>query len=151
MKTMDFPLADINKKETKKKVERKLKKLYFHFRTTRSMPSVTTSYSLAPNGPSNQFSSKVEKAAIANVEQEQKLIAQEEEIQEITECINLLSSIEREVIYKEYFEDEYVFNYEIYNSMGISETKYYEIKSSAFYTLAFMLKIQVYNGEGVNA
>ena len=35
-------------------------------------------------------------------------------------------------------------SYELYNEMGMSESKYYRIKSRAFYKLAFALRIEVY-------
>jgi ArpU family phage transcriptional regulator len=61
--------------------------------------------------------------------------------------VNRLSPRERELIIKRYLSNEEIYDYELYNEMGMSESKYYRIKSRAFYKLAFALKIEVYKKE----
>jgi len=39
------------------------------------------------------------------------------------------------------------YDYEVYNEMGISESKFYRIREKAFYKLAFALRIEVYKEE----
>jgi len=40
-----------------------------------------------------------------------------------------------------------MYDYELYNEMGMSESKYYRLKARTFYKLAFILRIEVYKGE----
>jgi ArpU family phage transcriptional regulator len=58
--------------------------------------------------------------------------------------VNRLRFKEREIIVKRYLEDEEMYDYELYNKLGMSESKYYRLKARAFYNLAFALKIEVY-------
>jgi hypothetical protein len=37
-----------------------------------------------------------------------------------------------------------MYDYELYNEMGMSESKYYWLKVRAFYKLEFILRIEVY-------
>jgi ArpU family phage transcriptional regulator len=41
----------------------------------------------------------------------------------------------------------WVFDYEIYNEIGMSERRYYRLKARIFYKLAFILKIEEYKSE----
>lgn len=57
---------------------------------------------------------------------------------------NRLTFQERELIIRRYFSKEDIFDYQTYTELGYSESKYYRIKSDAFYKLAFILRIAVY-------
>lgn len=50
-------------------------------------------------------------------------------------------------IIKRYMTLEEPYDYEVYNEMGISESKFYRIREKAFYKLAFALRIEVYKEE----
>ena len=66
----------------------------------------------------------------------------------IERAVNRLTKLERELIIKRYMTyDEESYDYEIYNEMGISESKFYRIREKAFYKLAFALRIEVYKEE----
>ncbi|MEK5530670.1 hypothetical protein MKX79_14990 [Viridibacillus sp. FSL R5-0468] len=43
-----------------------------------------------------------------------------------------------------YFGDEERFDYEVYDELAFSHRHYYRLKSSAFYKLAFAMKVVVY-------
>jgi ArpU family phage transcriptional regulator len=57
--------------------------------------------------------------------------------------VNRLSPRERELIIKRYLSNEEMYDYELYNEMGMSENKYYRLKARDFYKLAFALGIEV--------
>lgn len=48
------------------------------------------------------------------------------------------------------FYDEEIFDYMVYNKIGMSERTYRRNKSNAFYKLAFALRLEVYEQEGEN-
>ncbi|NMH72798.1 hypothetical protein HF078_06920 [Bacillus sp. RO2] len=47
---------------------------------------------------------------------------------------------------RRYLEEDEVFDYEIYNELGMSERRYYRFKGRIFYKLAFILRIELYKG-----
>lgn len=140
---VEFKMTDIDSKATRKKVARELQRLSLYWSAVRSVPSITPSYALIPGAPSG-FNSKVENAAVKNVDQERE---REEFVTRMMDCINRLNDTQRQIIIMEYIESEYRFNYEIWNKIGMSESQYYKVKIQAFYRLAFMLGIEVYKGD----
>lgn len=143
MKQMTFQLPEIDREETKKRVEAALEKYRFYLLTypEEQLPKVTGTYSLVPPANTNAFYSSTEKAAIDKVDFE---LEREEYIKWIIRGVNRLNQKEREIIIKRYLGEENVYDYEIYNDMGVSERKYYRIKSRAFYKLDFILRIEKY-------
>lgn len=143
MSSYKFNLPRINRKETREAVEGELSKLQHTLLTLSSshQPQVTSKLELVPVKSNGQFHSSTEQTAIKNLEEvEEKL----EFINYMTETINRLSELERKIIVKEYMNQEYKFNYEIYNELFISKAYYYRLKGRAFYNLALMLNIEVY-------
>ena len=108
------------------------------------LPKVTASYSLVPPAFSNQFHSSTEQAVINRVDQE---LAQKKHIEWVLRGVNRLNKMEREIIYKRYLEDEEIYDYELYNELGMSERRYYRLKARIFYKLAFILRVEVYKSE----
>jgi len=143
LNSFNFHLPRINRKATKEKVEKELSKMQYTLLTLSDsyQPKVTSQLQLVPVKPNGQYHSSTEEVAIKNLEEEKGKL---EFIKFITETINRLPDLERKVIVKEYMEDPYKFNYEIYNELGISKTYYYRLKGRAFYSLALMLKVEVY-------
>ena len=141
----EFMLPEIDRAATKRAVEAALEKYRVYLLTLRldEMPRVTQCYSLVP-APSNQFRSSTESIAIRNVDYERE---REEYIRRITSAVNRLSKWERAIIVRRYMSWEDVYDYEVYPELGMSERKYYRLKSRAFYKLAFALKIEVYREE----
>ncbi|NUK31026.1 ArpU family transcriptional regulator [Parageobacillus sp. VR-IP] len=140
---MDKPLDEIDRKATKKAVEAALEK-YRMFLFTLSLdqlPRVTQQYSLVPPSNTNKFHSSTEEMAIRNADYERE---RDEYVKRVTAAINRLSKWERAIIIRRYISEDDMYDYEIYNDLGMSERKYYRIKSRAFYKLAFALRIEVY-------
>ncbi len=137
-----FTLPEIDREQTKSLVEKALEKyrIYLLSVPEDKMPKMTATYSLVPPSFSNEFHSQTEQIAIGNIDYE---VAKEKHIEWVTRAINRLRYKERELIIKRYLEDE-VYDYELYNQMGMSERKYYRLKARAFYNLAFALKVEKY-------
>ncbi|WP_088033500.1 ArpU family phage packaging/lysis transcriptional regulator [Evansella clarkii] len=144
MNKINFRLPRINRKATRQAVEEELQQLQYALLTLpiTHQPKVTATLQLVPVKPSNQFHSSTEDAAIKNADAE---IEKMSFIEQMVEAINRLPEEERSVIVKEYMDNSYTYNYEIYNDLGISETKYYKLKGRAFLRLAIMLKVEVYD------
>lgn len=144
LKHINFKLPEINRKLTKEAVEERLSKLSLYWLTEppERIPKITSSYSLIPPSQTNQPNSSTEDAAIKNVD-----IAMERSkyIKQMMTVINRLAEVERTIIIKEYLDNNYRYNYEIFNELGISESQYYKLKGRAFYKIALMLRIEVYH------
>jgi ArpU family phage transcriptional regulator len=138
-----FMLPEIDREKTKAAVESALEKYRFFLLTVPEdkLPKVTASYSLVPPSFSNEFHSSTEQAAIDRIELD---LARNRHIEWVLRGVNRLSKLEREIIYKRYLEEDDVFDYEIYNEIGMSERRYYRLKARTFYKLAFILKKEVY-------
>ncbi|MBY6269489.1 ArpU family phage packaging/lysis transcriptional regulator [Parageobacillus thermoglucosidasius] len=145
-KQLEFVLPEIDRDATKKAVEAALEK-YRIFLLTHSLdklPKVTQQYSLVPPSNTNKFHSSTEEMAISNADYERE---RSEYIKRIAMAVNRLGYWERAILIRRYMTENDVYDYEIYNDFGMSERKYYRIKSRAFYKLAFALKIEVYKKE----
>jgi ArpU family phage transcriptional regulator len=143
-KQLTFMLPEIDRDKTKAAVESALEKYRFYLLTIPEdkLPKVTATYSLVPPSFSNEFHSSTEQAVLDRIELD---MARKKHIEWVLRGVNRLSKMEREVIYKRYMEDEEVFDYEIYNEIGMSERRYYRLKARTFYKLAFILKIEIYH------
>lgn len=145
-KQMSF-LRDVDGKKTKEAVETALEKYRMYMLTVPDefLPRVTQTYSLVPPTQTNAFYSSTESAAIRKVDFERE---RDEYTNRIVRAVNRLNKMERELIIKRYMTlEEELYDYEIYNIMRISESKYYRIREKAFYKLAFALRIEVYKEE----
>jgi ArpU family phage transcriptional regulator len=142
-KQLTFMLPEIDREKTKAAVESALERYRFFLLTVPEdkLPKVTATYSLVPPSLSNELHSTTEQAAIDRVELE---LVRNKHIDWVLRGVNRLSKIEREIIYKRYLEEDEVFDYEIYNEIGMSERRYYRLKARIFYKLAFILRIEVY-------
>lgn len=140
---LQFKLPEIDRELTKKAVESALEKYRFYLLTIpeEKLPRITASYSLVPPSNTNEFHSSTEDTVIDRVDGERERL---EYIELIRKAVNRLSSRERELIIKRYLEEEEVYDYEIYNELGMSERRYYRYKGRIFYKLAFILRIEIY-------
>lgn len=146
---LTFMLPEIDREKTKEAVEAALEKyriLLLSF-PEEKVPKITASYNLQPPAFTNEFHSSVEDAVINKVDMEKE---REKYIDWVRKGINKLHFKERELVIKRYLSDEEMYDYELYNQMGMSERKYYRLKSRAFYKLAFALKIEVYEEVVIN-
>lgn len=146
-KQLNFILPQIDRDKTKEAVEAALEKyrMFLLSIPEEKVPKITASYTLQPPAFTNEFYSPIEDAAIENVDLERE---REQYIDWIRKAINKLNFKERELIVKRYLEDEEIYDYEVYNLMGLSERKFYRMKARVFYKLAFALKIEVYEQGG---
>jgi ArpU family phage transcriptional regulator len=136
-------LRDTDGEKTKEALEATLEKYRMYMLTVPDelMPKITATYSIVPPSNTNAFHSTTESIAIERVDFEQERDAY---IDRIRKAVNRLNVKERELIAKRYMTQEDVYDYEIYNDMGFSESKYYRVREQAFYKLAFILRIEVY-------
>lgn len=139
-------LPEIDREATKKNVEKALDQyqIMLLMNSEDLEPKITASFTLAPPSQTNEFNSTTEDVAIKKTDME---IKQHNYINRIRRAVNRLSYEERTIIINRYLKDDDVFDYQVYNELGYSESKYYKIKSDAFYKLAFILKVAVYKEE----
>lgn len=141
-KQMSF-LRDVDGQKTKEAVEAALEKYRMYMLTVPDeyLPRVTQTYSLVPPSQTNAFHSSTESAAIRKVDFERE---RDEYMERIRRAVNRLTKLQRELIIKRYMSIEEPRDYDVYNDMCISESKYYRERERAFYKLAFALRIEVY-------
>jgi ArpU family phage transcriptional regulator len=139
---LSFKLPEIDREATKKAVEAALEKyqIYKLMEPLEYDTKITQDFSIIPTN-TNEFQSKTESLVVKKVDQEKY---RNEYIKRINLAVSRLSKDERQVIRSRYLEGEDRFDYEVYNQLGFSETKYYRVKARAFYKLAFILRLEVY-------
>jgi ArpU family phage transcriptional regulator len=146
---MIFKLPEFDRKETQKNVENALElyRLYLLTIPEEKLPKVTASYSLVPPSNNNGFHSSTEDIAIDRADEDR---AREEYVERFRKAVNKLSPREREAVILRYLGDEELFDYEVYNQLGMSESYYHQkFKPRIFYKLALALKIEVYKKKEV--
>ncbi|UOE96060.1 ArpU family phage packaging/lysis transcriptional regulator [Alkalihalobacillus sp. LMS39] len=138
-----FKLPEINTKETKEKVEEILEeyRIALLSEPVENYPKITQTFSLLPPSTNNKYNSSTEEVAVKRVDLE---IARKKLIKEVQQATNRLPFRERSIIVLRYMQQDQMFDYEVYNELGLSERSYYRLKARAFYNLAFVLKIEVY-------
>lgn len=139
----EFQLAPIDRKATKEKVEEKLEeyRILLLSEEIEYMPKITQNFSIVPSAPSNQFHSSTEDAAIKITGHEKY---RRDFLHWMQRAVNRLPYKERAIIIKRYMSGDHVFDYEVYSELHMAERTYHRYKSSAFYNLAFALRIAVY-------
>ena len=136
-------LRDVDGEKTKEAIEAALEKYRMYMLTVPDeyLPKITQTYSLVPPSQTNAFHSSTESAAIKKVDFERE---RDEYIEKICRAVNRLTKLQRELIVKRYMSIEEPRDYDVYNEMCISESKYYRERERAFYKLAFALGVEVY-------
>ncbi|UAL49740.1 ArpU family transcriptional regulator (plasmid) [Sutcliffiella horikoshii] len=86
-------------------------------------PKITASYSLVPPSNNNDFYSSTEEIAITRVDQYRE---RENYINEFQKALNKLAESERKGIILRYLGEEELYDYEVYNQLGMSETFYHQ-------------------------
>lgn len=143
-KQLTFKLPEIDRKETQKNVEEAIEtyRMYLLSVPEEKLPKVTATYSLVPPSNTNAFHSSTEDAAIERADYERE---REAYIERFRKAVNRLTLREREAVIRKYFGEEELFDYEIYNALGMSETYYHQkFKPRIFYKLALALRIEIY-------
>lgn len=144
---MSFNLPEINRKETRDKVEAALEKykIMLLMDPQDHEPKITASFNIAAAAPTNEFHSTTESIAVKRMDDERR---RKQYINRIKNAVNRLNYNERSIIVKRYLDEDDIYDYEVYNELGFSERKYYRIKARAFYKLAFILRMEVYKEDG---
>ncbi|MBC6976181.1 ArpU family transcriptional regulator [Bacillus sp. Xin] len=142
-------LPKIERKATQARLEKILEdvRIYRQFGMIRNEMKITASCEVRYHGPTNMVGKPAEDVALANLE----LSKREERLKrlsfQIDKALSRFSKNQRNIIVKRYLEDEEVFDYMVYNEIGMSERTYRRNKSNAFYKLAFALRLEVYEIE----
>ncbi|MGM5473083.1 ArpU family phage packaging/lysis transcriptional regulator [Bacillus pumilus] len=105
------------------------------------LPKITAGFSIVPPAATNAFHSSTESMAIKRIEWEQKRNAYLERVQK---AVNRLPYNERQIIIKRYTQQEPVFDYQVYNEIGMSERSYTRLKGKTFLDLAYAPNEVVY-------
>lgn len=136
-------LRDVDGVQTKEKVLEYFSDYRMHILSVPDdlMPKVTQTFSLTPSSDTNTFHSSTESIAIKRIDEERE---RNDFINRTIRAVNRLSARERELITKTYMTYEDVYDYDVYNEMGVSETTFYRIRERAFYKLAHNLNLAVY-------
>lgn len=136
-------LPKIDRKETQKRVEEALEtaRIYNQIGFVRWDMTSTPSYEPRLHGYTNKTSAPAEECAVWNVDTEERLRVLTEGVER---AVSRLNKKQREIITKRYLVDETTTDYGIWPELGLSERQYYREKATAFYKLAFMLQLAVY-------
>ncbi|WP_459499886.1 ArpU family phage packaging/lysis transcriptional regulator [Bacillus sp. C1] len=139
-------LPEIDRKATQSRIEDVLEnvRIYRQFGMIRNEMKVTASCEVRYHGPTNVVGNPAEDVALANVELGEREVKLQRLSLQIDKALNRFSKNQRDIIVKRYLEDEEVFDYMVYNEIGMSERTYRRNKANAFYKLAFALRLEVY-------
>ncbi|MES5894436.1 MULTISPECIES: ArpU family phage packaging/lysis transcriptional regulator [Bacillus cereus group] len=139
-------LPKIDRKATQVRLEEILEnvRIYRQFGMIRNEMKVTTSCEVRYHGPINILGNPAEDVALANVAMSERELKLQRLSFQIDKALSRFSKNQRDIIVKRYLEDEEVFDYMVYNDIGMSERTYRRNKSNAFYKLAFALRLEVY-------
>ncbi|EOP36203.1 ArpU family phage packaging/lysis transcriptional regulator [Bacillus cereus] len=139
----------IDRKATQVRLEEILEnvRIYRQFGMIRNEMKVTTSSEVRYHGPTNIVGKPAEDIALANVAMSEREVKLQRLSFQIDKALSRFSKNQRDIIVKRYLEDEEVFDYMVYNEIGMSERTYRRNKSNAFYKLAFALRLEVYEAE----
>lgn len=146
-KQMSFKLPKIDREATKEAVVSAFEKyrMYLLDEPEEKLPKVTATFSLTPPSNTNENHSSTEDAAVSNVDSERE---RRQYLKRVQRSVNRLKYSERAILIQRYMTFEDAYDYEIFNDLGMSERTYYRIKGKAFYKIAFMLKLEVFQEEG---
>ncbi|HDR8188355.1 ArpU family phage packaging/lysis transcriptional regulator [Bacillus wiedmannii] len=142
-------LPKIDRKATQVRLEAILEnvRIYRQFGMIRNEMKVTASSEARYHGPTNIVGKPAEDIALANVAMNEREVKLKRLSFQIDKVLSRFSKNQRDIIVKRYLEDEGVFDYMVYNEIGMSERTYRRNKSNAFYKLAFALRLEVYKTE----
>ncbi|MGP9039801.1 ArpU family phage packaging/lysis transcriptional regulator [Cytobacillus kochii] len=143
-KQLSLLLPEIDREATQLNVEKEIAKyrVYCFSIPEERLPKVTASYSLVPPSNTNEFHSSTEEIAIDRVDDQRR---KEKFIEYFRRAVNRLPPKERQAFILKYLGEEELFDYEVYNELGMSETYYHKtFKPRIFYNLAFALRVEVY-------
>ncbi|MFX3673300.1 MAG: ArpU family phage packaging/lysis transcriptional regulator [Paenisporosarcina sp.] len=141
-------LDQLDNEATQEAVEKELRQYRTYLLTVPEdrMPSLTAQYTLEMPNFSNVKQSAVENTAVANVDNESE---RGRFLKRISRSMNKLTWIERQIIAYKYLQMEPWYNLDIYLELKISRSKFYRLRNSALYRLAFAMGVEKYKEEDV--
>lgn len=139
---LDLNIKEIDKNKTIKKSLQALGKYRMLMLAVDDeyLPKVTATYSLTPPSNTNMFHSSTEDI-IEFVDREQE---RDTYMKLLWKGINRMPVESRELIVNKYMGRDKLYDFEVYNQMGISKPKFDRKKQEALINLALSLKIAVY-------
>lgn len=139
-------LPKIDRKATQVRLEEVLEsvRIYRKFGMIRNEMKVTASCEIRYHGSTNMVGKPLEDIALANVVMSEREVRLQRLSFQIDKVLSRFSKSQRDIIVKRYLGDEEVFDYMVYNEIGMSERTYRRNKANAFYKLAFALRLEVY-------
>lgn len=139
---LDFPFT-INKDATRQAVESRLEtaRIYAQVGVLRREVRTTTSWEPREHGNTNAINKATEDVATHNVDAERRM---QEIHDQVMRAVSRLGRTERQIIEARYLDDEGIYDYQVMMDLNLREGRYYKIKSSALYKLAFALRLEVY-------
>lgn len=142
-------LPKIDRKATQVRLEEILEnvRIYRQLGMIRNEMKVTTSSEVRYHGPTNIIGKPTEDVALTNIAMSEREVKLQRLSFQIDKTLSRFSKNQRDIIVKRYLEDEEVFDYMVYNEIGMSKRTYRRNKSNAFYKLAFALRLEVYEIE----
>ncbi len=148
MKQLTF-LPKINRKATQARLEEVLEniRIYRQFGMIRNEMKVTASCEVRYHGPTSIVGKPAEDIALANIAMSEREAKLQRLSFQIDKALSRFNKNQRDIIVKRYLEAEEVYDYMVYNDIGMSERTYRRNKSNAFYKLAFALRLEVYEAE----
>lgn len=132
-------LDDLDGSKTQSVIEEVFEKYRFYKSITfdEREATVTASYEDRPSSPTNIISDQTANIAIFNVDEPAK---RRMYMQKVERAVSKLPGQERILITKRYMEDDYKYDYQIYDiEMPMSKSKFRDLRLRAFYRLAFSL------------
>lgn len=146
MSQMIFNLPQINREATREKVEEVLDKykIFLLMEPEELQPKITSTFTITPSSMNNQFHSSTEDVAVRRIDMDKQ---RSDFIKKVQRAVNRLSYEERALVINRYLKKDDIYDYEVYNDLGYSQRKFYRIKARAFYKLAFIMRIEVYQAE----
>jgi ArpU family phage transcriptional regulator len=142
-------LPKIDRKATQVRLEEVLENVRIHrqFGMIRNEMKVTASCEVRYHSPTNMVGKPAEDVALTNIAMSEREVKLQRLSFQIDKALSRFSKNQRDIIVKRYLEDEEVFDYMVYNEIGMSERTYRRNKANAFYKLAFALRLEVYEAE----
>lgn len=139
-------LKNLDGKATKNELDKVFRQYRTYKLTTPEdlLPTITPRYTLEMPSFGDGGQSKVENAAIKNVEYYKQV---EKFFSRFTHGFYKLTKKERQLIIMAFLDEIPKRNYEISNELCVSERTFYRMKDQALYKLALALRVEVYEDE----
>ena len=119
-------LPKIDQKETQVRLEEILEnvRIYRQLGMIRNEMKVTASSEVRYHGPTNIIGKPTEDVALTNIAMSEREVKLQRLSFQIDKALSRFSKNQRDIIVKRYLEDEEVFDYMVYNEIGMSERTY---------------------------